>query len=79
MVRSRESETTHGEEGRNPSRRQHHELNSKLRATGRRGETMQRRTSRASPDDEGTHGLSPSAATTPSTGGEEFDDNFEEE
>ncbi|QHO15582.1 uncharacterized protein DS421_10g296130 [Arachis hypogaea] len=34
--------------------------------------------SRASPDDEGTHGLSPPVAIAPFTGGEAFDDNFEE-
>ncbi|QHN78672.1 uncharacterized protein DS421_19g663350 [Arachis hypogaea] len=71
-ARSRESETMDGEEGRNPSRRQRHELNSELRATARRGGTMRRGPSRASPDDEGSHGLSPPAATPPSTGGEEF-------
>ncbi|QHO48321.1 uncharacterized protein DS421_1g04510 [Arachis hypogaea] len=73
MARSRESETTHGEEGRNPSRRRRHELNSELCATTRRGGTMRRGPSRASPDDESTHGLSLLAATTPSTGGEEFE------
>ncbi|QHO42320.1 uncharacterized protein DS421_5g153130 [Arachis hypogaea] len=52
---------THGEEGRNPSRRRRHELNSELRATARGGGTMRRGPSRASPDD-GTHGLSPPAA-----------------
>ncbi|QHO49703.1 uncharacterized protein DS421_1g16300 [Arachis hypogaea] len=62
---------THGEEGRNPSRRRRHELNSELRATARRGGTMRRGPSRASPDD-GTHGLSPPAATAASTGGEEY-------
>ncbi|QHO28256.1 uncharacterized protein DS421_7g215100 [Arachis hypogaea] len=63
----------HSEEGRNPSQRRRHELNSKLRATARRGGTMRRGPSRASPDDESTHSLSPPAATTPSTGGEEFE------
>ncbi|QHN92898.1 uncharacterized protein DS421_17g587970 [Arachis hypogaea] len=73
MARSRESETTHGEEGRNPSRRRCHELNSELHAIARRGGMMRRGPSRASTDDEGTHGLSPPAATAPSTGGEEFE------
>ncbi|QHO12693.1 uncharacterized protein DS421_15g509090 [Arachis hypogaea] len=78
MGRSSESEMTHGEEGRNPSRWRRHELNSELRATARRGGMMRRGPSRASPDDEGTHRLSPQVATAPSTGGEEFDDTFEE-